>query len=93
MISQKGMRYELEQLNDRVECCFVYVDNLDDVLRKSIKENLVEIIVGKNESERIKIEPDDDTIREAAKYIYKKKKCEVDKLGTVSYYYINLRVA
>ena len=67
------MRYELEQLNDRVECCFVYVDSLDDDLKKNIKENLVEIIRGKNEAERIKDEPDSDTVREAAKYIYEKK--------------------
>ena len=69
------MRIELNKINDRIEACFVYIDNIDEELKHSIKSCFLEVAIGKQNLEQS--EDDDynekmEMLKDATKYIYSK---------------------
>lgn len=67
------MKYKIEKINDDVECCFLYIDEINKLLKELIINNLVEIVRGKLESERTSGTKEfEETFLEAAKFIYLK---------------------
>ncbi len=69
------MKYKILQLNERVECCFVYIDTLSDELKNDLQQHFLEIVNGKLEAERAKGDNKalDSALEDAAKFIYEKK--------------------
>ncbi|WP_428026188.1 hypothetical protein [Arcobacter sp.] len=71
------MNYEITKINDFTECCFVYIDEINDSLEKLVIDNLIEIVRGKLEAERTKDTKEfKETFLEAAKFIFLKKNKE-----------------
>ena len=66
------MKYEIKQIHERVECCLVYIDDVDAELKELIRNNFLEIVMGKRFAEREEDEEHSDSLKDAAKYIYQK---------------------
>lgn len=67
------MKHVIQQLNNSIECCFLYIDSIDGSLKELLKRNFLEIVSGKLEAERATDEEYNQSLRDAAKYIYQKK--------------------
>ena len=61
------MKYNLTNIDNNVEVCFVYIDDLDDNLKEFIDKNFLEIIKGKKIAERELKNFNIDSLRDAAK--------------------------
>ncbi len=67
------MKYEIESLNERVECCLVYIDDINKDLKDLIYNNFLEIVNGKKIAERITDDEKKESLADATKFIYMKK--------------------
>ena len=77
------MKYNLTNIDNNVEVCFVYIDDLDDNLKEFIDKNFLEIIKGKKIAERELKNFNIDSLRDAAKYIIEKNKTTSAKVGII----------
>ncbi len=69
------MKTDIVDFNDRISYCLVEIDAVDDELKNLLKHNLIEIVNGKLEAERVSDSDDDERkecLEEAKKYIYSK---------------------
>jgi hypothetical protein len=76
------MKCIIEQLNNRAECCFVYIDNVDQELKDLIYKNFLEIVQGKLEAERSNGEDKKESIKHATKYV-SEKTGNTNRLGII----------
>lgn len=69
------MKIKIVKLSSRISYCLVEIDSIDDELKKLLRDNLIEIVIGKLEAERLdasNIEEKRECLEEAKKYIYSK---------------------
>lgn len=76
------MKYNIIQINDSVECCLVYIDDLSKDLKNLIRSNLLEIVSGKLAAERAEGDDYKESLKDASKFIYKKE-TEKFRIGIV----------
>lgn len=69
------MRIKNEKINDRIEACLIYIDELDDNLKELIKSSFLEVVLGKKvveQSSEDDIGEKMEMLKDATKYIYSK---------------------
>lgn len=68
------MKIDIVDFNARISYCLVEIDTVDNDLKNLLRDNLIEIVSGKLEAERVSDSPDEkkECLEEAKKYIYSK---------------------
>lgn len=69
------MKIEMNEINERINACFVYIDGIDRELKNLIKNSFLEIVIGKRaveQSEEDEEEEKIDMLKDATRYIYQK---------------------
>lgn len=76
------MNYELHKIDDNIDSCVLYINEISDDLSEFIMNNLLEIVSGKLEAERCDPENYKEALKDAAKFIYLKK-ADTNRVGIV----------
>lgn len=68
------MKVDIVDFNTRISYCLVEIDTVDNDLKNLLQDNLIEIVSGKLEAERVNNSPVEkkECLEEAKKYIYSK---------------------
>lgn len=69
------MRVEIKKINERIEGCFVYINEVDRGLKDLIRKSFLEIVIGKQIVEKSEYDDEEEKmemLKDATKYIYKK---------------------
>lgn len=69
------MEFKIEQINERIEVCFIYINQVDCQLKELIKSCFLEVVIGKQNVEQSENNDDEEKmeiLKNATKYIYEK---------------------